>query len=83
MCILRIGVVLSVQWQVNVESFDPGNTIDLDLLNGTWRLQYTSASDVLILFQSAATLPFFEVCKPTMFMFDWWTWYLSCILFVI
>ncbi|PIN05772.1 hypothetical protein CDL12_21688 [Handroanthus impetiginosus] len=46
---------------VSVESFDAGKPIDLSLLDGTWRLQYTSASDVLILFQSAATLPFFEV----------------------
>ncbi|KAL0291275.1 UNVERIFIED_CONTAM: putative plastid-lipid-associated protein 10, chloroplastic, partial [Sesamum calycinum] len=46
---------------VTVESFDAGKPIDLGLLDGTWRLQYTSASDVLILLQSAATLPFFEI----------------------
>ncbi|KAI3469196.1 hypothetical protein Pfo_025859 [Paulownia fortunei] len=46
---------------VDVESFDAGKPIDLGLLDGTWRLQYTSAPDVLILLQSAATLPFFEV----------------------
>ncbi|KAG6428407.1 hypothetical protein SASPL_112658 [Salvia splendens] len=46
---------------VNVESFDAGEPIQLSLLDGTWRLQYASASDVVILFQSAATLPFFEV----------------------
>ncbi|KAG8374519.1 hypothetical protein BUALT_Bualt10G0003400 [Buddleja alternifolia] len=46
---------------VGVETFDAGKPIELDLLDGTWRLQYTSAPDVLILFQSAATLPFFEV----------------------
>ncbi|KAL2237859.1 probable plastid-lipid-associated protein 10, chloroplastic [Sesamum indicum] len=46
---------------VSVESFDAGKPIDLGLLDGTWRLQYTSASDVLILLQSAATLPFFEI----------------------
>ncbi|KAK6164474.1 hypothetical protein DH2020_001338 [Rehmannia glutinosa] len=46
---------------VSVECLDAGKSIDLDLLDGTWRLQYTSAPDVLILFQSATTLPFFEV----------------------
>ncbi|KAG6431496.1 hypothetical protein SASPL_109575 [Salvia splendens] len=46
---------------VDVESFDAGEPIQLSLLDGTWRLQYTSASDVVILFQSAETLPFFEV----------------------
>ena len=46
---------------MNVESFDAGEPIQLSLLDGTWRLQYTSASDVVILFQSAETLPFFEV----------------------
>ncbi|KAL8539961.1 hypothetical protein ACS0TY_001529 [Phlomoides rotata] len=46
---------------VSVESFDAGKPVELRLLDGTWRLQYTSAPDVLILLQSAATLPFFEV----------------------
>lgn len=46
---------------IDVESFDAGKPIDLRILDGTWRLQYTSAPDVLILLQSAATLPFFEV----------------------
>ncbi|KAL3630058.1 putative plastid-lipid-associated protein 10, chloroplastic [Castilleja foliolosa] len=46
---------------VSVECLDAGKPIDLDLLDGTWRLQYTSAPDVLILFQSATTLPFLEV----------------------
>ncbi|XP_073226058.1 probable plastid-lipid-associated protein 10, chloroplastic isoform X2 [Cicer arietinum] len=46
---------------VNVEGSNKGEPIDLDKLDGTWRLQYTSASDVLILFQAAATLPFFQV----------------------
>ncbi|KAK4389646.1 putative plastid-lipid-associated protein 10, chloroplastic [Sesamum angolense] len=48
---------------VTVESFDAGKPIDLGLLDGMWRLQYTSASDVLILLQSAATLPFFEILQ--------------------
>ncbi|KAK2432231.1 putative plastid-lipid-associated protein 10, chloroplastic [Trifolium repens] len=46
---------------VNVEGRNLGDPIDLNKLDGTWRLQYTSASDVLILFQAAATLPFFQV----------------------
>lgn len=44
-----------------VEGFDAGKEIDLSKLDGTWRLQYTSAPDVLILFESAARLPFFQV----------------------
>ncbi|XP_022874912.1 probable plastid-lipid-associated protein 10, chloroplastic isoform X1 [Olea europaea var. sylvestris] len=46
---------------VRVESFDAGEPVELDILDGTWRLQYTSAPDVLILFQSAETLPFLQV----------------------
>lgn len=57
----RSVVYSGVLWQVSVESYDAGKPINLDLLDGTWRLQYTSAPDVVILLQSAATLPFFEV----------------------
>ncbi|EYU38118.1 hypothetical protein MIMGU_mgv1a014331mg [Erythranthe guttata] len=46
---------------VSVECFDAGKPISLGLLDGTWRLQYTSAPDVVVLFQSAATLPFLEI----------------------
>ncbi|GFP99143.1 probable plastid-lipid-associated protein 10 chloroplastic [Phtheirospermum japonicum] len=46
---------------VSVECLDAGKPINLGLLDGTWRLQYTSAPDVLILFQSATTLPLLEV----------------------
>ncbi|XP_073052105.1 probable plastid-lipid-associated protein 10, chloroplastic isoform X2 [Primulina eburnea] len=46
---------------INVEMLDAGKPLDLRILDGTWRLQYTSAPDVLILLQSAATLPFLEV----------------------
>ncbi|XP_047166848.1 probable plastid-lipid-associated protein 10, chloroplastic [Vigna umbellata] len=46
---------------VNVESRNMGDPINLAKLDGTWRLQYTSAPDVLILLQAAATLPFFQV----------------------
>ncbi|KAL8553542.1 hypothetical protein ACS0TY_002014 [Phlomoides rotata] len=46
---------------VSVESFNAWKPVELRLLDGTWRLQYTSAPDVLILLQSAATFPFFEV----------------------
>ena len=41
-----------------------GAPIDLVVLDGTWRLQYTSAPDVLILLEAAARLPFFQV--PTL-----------------
>ncbi|WVZ25505.1 hypothetical protein V8G54_004049 [Vigna mungo] len=46
---------------VNVEGRNMGHPINLAKLDGTWRLQYTSAPDVLILLQAAATLPFFQV----------------------
>nr|GMC51599.1 probable plastid-lipid-associated protein 10, chloroplastic isoform X3 [Ipomoea batatas] len=46
---------------VSVEAFDAGQGLDLGKLDGTWRLQYTSAPDVLILFESAARLPVFQV----------------------
>ena len=38
-----------------------GLPIDLVKLDGTWCLQYTSAPDVLILFEAAARLPFIQV----------------------
>ncbi|KAA8516246.1 hypothetical protein F0562_016539, partial [Nyssa sinensis] len=46
---------------VSVEGFDAGEPIDLRKLDGTWRLRYTSAPDVLILLEAAAKLPFFQV----------------------
>ncbi|XP_019196847.1 PREDICTED: probable plastid-lipid-associated protein 10, chloroplastic [Ipomoea nil] len=46
---------------VSVETFDAGQGLDLGRLDGTWRLQYTSAPDVLVLFESAARLPVFQV----------------------
>ncbi|KAK7856604.1 putative plastid-lipid-associated protein 10 [Quercus suber] len=46
---------------VSVEGYNMGLPIDLVKLDGTWRLQYTSAPDVLILFEAAARLPFFQV----------------------
>nr|GMC47273.1 probable plastid-lipid-associated protein 10, chloroplastic isoform X3 [Ipomoea batatas] len=46
---------------VSVEAFDAGQGLDLGKLDGTWRLQYTSAPDVLVLFESAARLPVFQV----------------------
>lgn len=47
---------------VSLEGCNIGShPINLSNLDGTWRLQYTSASDVLILLQAAATLPFFQV----------------------
>lgn len=47
--------------QVTVEGYNMGEPIDLGKLDGTWRLQYTSAPDVLILLEAAARLPFFQV----------------------
>ncbi|KAG9455370.1 hypothetical protein H6P81_008274 [Aristolochia fimbriata] len=46
---------------VSVESCDAGSSIDLARLDGTWRLNYTSAPDVLVLFEAAARLPFLQV----------------------
>ncbi|XP_022145751.1 probable plastid-lipid-associated protein 10, chloroplastic isoform X2 [Momordica charantia] len=46
---------------VNVEAYNMGLPIDLVKLDGTWRLQYTSAPDVLILLEAASRLPFFQV----------------------
>lgn len=45
---------------VAVEAFDAGTSLDLKKLDGTWLLQYTSALDVLSIFQ-AARLPLFKV----------------------
>ncbi|XP_076926965.1 putative plastid-lipid-associated protein 10, chloroplastic [Bidens hawaiensis] len=47
---------------VDLESYAVSDeAIDLGVLDGTWRLQYTSASDVLILLDSSSKLPFFQV----------------------
>lgn len=46
---------------VLVEGYDAGLPVDLSKLDGTWRLDYTSASDVLVLFEAAARLPFLQV----------------------
>ncbi|KAG7570755.1 Plastid lipid-associated protein/fibrillin conserved domain [Arabidopsis thaliana x Arabidopsis arenosa] len=46
---------------VTVEGFNGGEEIDLVKLDGTWRLQYTSAPDVVVLFEAASRLPFFQV----------------------
>lgn len=46
---------------VGLEGYNMGEPIDLLKLDGTWRLQYTSAPDVLVLFEAAARLPFFKV----------------------
>lgn len=50
------------QWlQISVEAYGAGAAIDLAKLDGTWRLNYTSASDVVVLFEAAARLPFLQV----------------------
>ncbi|GMH20851.1 hypothetical protein Nepgr_022693 [Nepenthes gracilis] len=46
---------------VTVEGYDAGRPIDMLQLDGTWRLQYTTAPDVLILIEAAARLPFLQV----------------------
>lgn len=46
---------------VSIEKYDAGMPMELAKLDGTWRLQYTSASDVLILLQSSSSFPFFQV----------------------
>ncbi|KAJ3682198.1 hypothetical protein LUZ60_014771 [Juncus effusus] len=46
---------------VLVEQYGADSSIDLDKLDGTWRLNYTSASDVLVLFEAAERLPFLQV----------------------
>lgn len=38
-----------------------GAPLDLAALDGTWRLCYTSASDVLMLFEAAERLPLLQV----------------------
>nr|BAK03145.1 predicted protein [Hordeum vulgare subsp. vulgare] len=38
-----------------------GTPLDLAALDGTWRLCYTSASDVLVLFEAAERLPLLQV----------------------
>jgi hypothetical protein len=49
--------------QVSVEELGAGEGTPLDLaaLDGTWRLCYTSASDVLVLFEAAERLPLLQV----------------------
>ncbi|KAJ8440375.1 hypothetical protein Cgig2_012811 [Carnegiea gigantea] len=46
---------------VIVEGYEAGEPIELEKLDGTWRLQYTSAPDVLVLFEVATRLPFLQV----------------------
>ena len=38
-----------------------GSPLDLAELDGTWRLCYTSASDVRVLFEAAERLPLLQV----------------------
>lgn len=44
-----------------MEVFGAGSPVDLGVLDGTWRLNYTSAADVLVLLDAASRLPFFQV----------------------
>lgn len=45
---------------MTVEGFNGGEAIDLMKLDGTWRLQYTSAPDVVVLFEAASRFPSFR-----------------------
>ncbi|KAA3475156.1 putative plastid-lipid-associated protein 10, chloroplastic isoform X3 [Gossypium australe] len=47
--------------EVSVEGYNMGAPLDMAVLDGTWRLQYTSAPDVVVLLEAAARLPFFQV----------------------
>lgn len=47
--------------KVQVEEYGAGSTIDLETLDGTWRLNYTTAGDVVVLFEAATRLPFLQV----------------------
>ncbi|PPD88656.1 hypothetical protein GOBAR_DD14398 [Gossypium barbadense] len=47
--------------RVSVEGYNMGAPLDMAVLDGTWRLQYTSAPDVVVLLEAAARLPFFQV----------------------
>jgi hypothetical protein len=78
---LLCHVVCTVQVSVEELSAGEGAPLDLVALDGTWRLCYTSASDVLVLFEAAERLPLLQVflsfhrfcwflvaiaiCKPT------------------
>jgi hypothetical protein len=78
---LLCHVVCTVQVSVEELSAGEGAPLDLAALDGTWRLCYTSASDVLVLFEAAERLPLLQVflsfhrfcwflvaiaiCKPT------------------
>ncbi|CAN6466146.1 unnamed protein product [Victoria cruziana] len=46
---------------VKLECCDSGAAVELQKLDGTWRLQYTSASDVLVLLDSSDRFSFFQV----------------------
>lgn len=51
---------------VIVEGYEAGEPIDLEKLDGTWRLQYTSAPDVVVLFEAANRLPFLQLSVGVM-----------------
>ncbi|KAF2565256.1 hypothetical protein F2Q68_00023680, partial [Brassica cretica] len=54
----RVYTTAAKVWSLCTFSFAP---IDLMKLDGTWRLQYTSAPDVVVLFEAASRFPFFQV----------------------
>lgn len=62
---MKLVALSLVSLQVSAEGYNMDAPIDLDQLDGTWRLQYTSAPDVLVLLEASARLPFLQVCyKP-------------------
>jgi len=54
-----------VQVAVEERGAGEGKPLDLAALDGTWRLCYTSASDVLVLFEAAERLPPLQVKLTT------------------
>lgn len=61
---------------MHVEGYDAGSPVDLSKLDGTWRLNYTTASDVLVLFEAAARLPFLQV--PILLPFAFVFFFMDC-----
>ena len=60
-----IDFVCHVQVAVEERGAGEGTPLDLAALDGTWRLCYTSASDVLVLFEAAERLPPLQVKLTT------------------
>ena len=70
-----IQYIITFLIQVTVEKYDAGEPINLEKLDGTWRLQYTSAPDVVVLFEAANRLPILQVPTPQI-LHELWLLYL-------